>query len=96
MTKGEAWKAHLGTNWDGSHPFSAHRRHCFEAGYEAAAEKDSRALLELLAKRYEAGASIDCLVHVCRDEKGKLNWLNLQTWKACTHEEAATLIREGI
>jgi hypothetical protein len=50
MTKDEAWKAHVeGYDRDRFDSTSRHRRHCFDAGWEAALA-DTLGMLEELAK----------------------------------------------
>jgi len=51
MTKDEAWKAHVEEyDRDRFDSTSRHRRHCFDAGWEAALA-DTLGMLELIAKR---------------------------------------------
>jgi len=52
MAKDEAWKAHVEEyDRDRFDSTSRHRRHCFDAGWEAALA-DTLGMLEALAKRY--------------------------------------------
>jgi len=53
MTKDEAWKAHVEEyDRDRFDSTSRHRRHCFDAGWDAALS-DTLGMLETLAKRLD-------------------------------------------
>jgi len=59
MTKDEAWKAHVEEyDRDRFDSTSRHRRHCFDAGWEAALA-DTLGMLEALAKRDEGDDSCE-------------------------------------
>ena len=64
MAKDEAWKAHVEEyDRDRFDSTSRHRRHCFDAGWDAALG-NTLTLLEAIAKRYDLPVTIESLVRL--------------------------------